>query len=392
MNFLDLKTNFLDPENMDTEIVERKGLGHPDTLADALAELISMEYSKYCIDNFGYVLHHNVDKFYIGAGFFKSGFGFVEKIKPVQVFINGRMSDSFGGHQINVDVLQRKTILSYLQAVLPNLASTDVVINSNVTQNSQIPYWFQPRGIEDLPEYSKLTANDNAVCVASYPLTTCEDLVYSLEEYFWNKEEFFPSPRFKCFGQDIKVMAYRNGNAVNIGVRVPVISTFAPDKNAYNDIVAQAQKDLSLFANELVGDKYRINLEVNANKPYMLGIGSCIECGEEGVVGRGNSSSGLISMFRPHSTEAPSGKNPKYHTGRVMNYLVTILSKAIYDELGVKNSVIAMTKNGSTLIPPYLLSISTGITVDKKDIERLVTKNILEIDYVAGLLRDKQVR
>ena len=34
---------------------------------------------------------------------------------------------------------------------------------------------------------------------------------------------------------------------------------------------------------------------------YTLCIGTCAECGEEGIVGRGNDGQGLISAFRPHN-------------------------------------------------------------------------------------------
>ena len=48
--------------NENFEIVERKGIGHPDTLSDALAERLSNAYSKYTLKHFGAVLHHNFDK------------------------------------------------------------------------------------------------------------------------------------------------------------------------------------------------------------------------------------------------------------------------------------------------------------------------------------------
>jgi S-adenosylmethionine synthetase len=44
------------------EIVERKGLGHPDTICDALAETLSRNLCREHRDRFGTVLHHNVDK------------------------------------------------------------------------------------------------------------------------------------------------------------------------------------------------------------------------------------------------------------------------------------------------------------------------------------------
>jgi hypothetical protein len=51
----------------DIAIVERKGWGHPDTLADHLAERLSRAYSRYTLERFGAVLHHNHWKTY-GSG------------------------------------------------------------------------------------------------------------------------------------------------------------------------------------------------------------------------------------------------------------------------------------------------------------------------------------
>ena len=56
------------PAEDEVEVVERKGLGHPDTICDALAEALSqslcLEYRK----RFGTILHHNVDRRCCAAG------------------------------------------------------------------------------------------------------------------------------------------------------------------------------------------------------------------------------------------------------------------------------------------------------------------------------------
>ena len=67
---LKIVKDYKDPEDRNIEIVERKGIGHPDTLADKIAEECSRIYSLYCMEHFGCILHHNVDKVYIGGGLF----------------------------------------------------------------------------------------------------------------------------------------------------------------------------------------------------------------------------------------------------------------------------------------------------------------------------------
>ncbi len=51
-----------------TEFVERKGIGHPDSICDGIAEAISRELSRHYLDEFGRILHHNTDKVQLVAG------------------------------------------------------------------------------------------------------------------------------------------------------------------------------------------------------------------------------------------------------------------------------------------------------------------------------------
>lgn len=51
--------------NNNYETIERKGLGHPDTISDMLAAKVSQAYSKYTLDHFGVILHHQIDKLHL---------------------------------------------------------------------------------------------------------------------------------------------------------------------------------------------------------------------------------------------------------------------------------------------------------------------------------------
>ena len=82
------------------EIVERKGLGHPGTLADALAERMSVAYSQYCREQFGVVLHHNLNKVYLRGGHCTIGLGTFEMTAPVTLVIGSRVSTTYAGKQI----------------------------------------------------------------------------------------------------------------------------------------------------------------------------------------------------------------------------------------------------------------------------------------------------
>lgn len=52
---IDITYTLRTPDKEDFEVVERKGLGHPDTLADGIAEIVEIEYAKYCLNMFGYI-------------------------------------------------------------------------------------------------------------------------------------------------------------------------------------------------------------------------------------------------------------------------------------------------------------------------------------------------
>ena len=52
----------------DVEIVERKGLGHPDTICDLVMERISQALSQAYVKYYGRILHHNCDKGLLVAG------------------------------------------------------------------------------------------------------------------------------------------------------------------------------------------------------------------------------------------------------------------------------------------------------------------------------------
>lgn len=398
MEFLRLDDNWDNPEVRELEIVERKGLGHPDTLADALAERISTAYSRYCLERFGAVLHHNVDKLYIGGGLFKSDFGCSQMIEPVKVVVNGRMSNRMGNEPIDLAGIQEGVISEYLGQILPHLdASSEVTVSTNSTQHTKRPYWFSPRDRRDLPELDNLRASDTSVYVAHAPFTLCEELAFQLEQYFWLDEGTNRHPRFNDVGQDIKSMVLRTGREIDITLCVPLISSLTSSYKDYCDRLRQIEHELGLCAAELVGDrsfgvKVRINPTDGGYRVYLLGTGSCIECGEEGLVGRGNTNNGVISVSRLHSMESPYGKNPMYHTGRVLGYLTTLLAGKIHAELGVGCTILAMSKNSQSLIPPAVLSISLEKAVDEAAVGALVIQYFLEADYLAGILSTQMAR
>ncbi|MFD6149352.1 methionine adenosyltransferase [Streptomyces sp. NPDC060243] len=118
-----------------TTIVERKGLGHPDTLADHLAERLSRAYSRYTVQHFGAVLHHNFDKLALLGGASEVRYGAGQMTSPVRVLVNGRAAPLCGGEPIPVEDIVEAEVRAFFAERLPEVsAHLDIVFN--ITSNS----------------------------------------------------------------------------------------------------------------------------------------------------------------------------------------------------------------------------------------------------------------
>jgi len=393
-----VEKDYQDPEGRSIEIVERKGIGHPDTLADKLAEELSRVYSIYCLKNFNCILHHNIDKLYIGGGLFVMKKNKITKINPIRVELNGRVSNTMNGKKIDLEKLFVPVIKEYLSTVIPRLnPETDLNIIINCTQYSKREFWYTPRNINDVPDSGKLFAADTALCVNHSTKTFCERLTFELEQSFWNyNEKGYASPKFSKIGQDIKVMVSRIHNDIVATVCMPVYKDVYSTHEEYNNIIKFHEARLTKIANHMNFDKkYNINIEINrlpdgAYRNYSLVVGSCIECGEEGIVGRGNNSQGLISSFREHTVEAPCGKNPRYHTGRIVNFLANNATSRIFEELGVKCTLYSLTRNRGSIIRPFLFYLSVDDLTKKEECIRIIKEEFDEKKF-KGILNVRKL-
>ena len=290
--------NYNDPEKRRVEVVERKGVGHPDTLADALAEECSRVYSKKCLEQFGFVLHHNIDKVYVGAGLFENTIGSYEKKYPIKVRLNGRVSNSYAGINIDLDTLFKNVIKEYLGCVMPHLdVENDVDININCTQFSKLDNWYAPKSVVDLPEEKQLLANDTSSVTAFYPFSICEKLALELEKSFWSpNEKLYPIPKYSEVGQDIKVMVSRVDSKITVFISMPVICTAIKNEDEYYKITKKHRERTQKLADQICAlSSYTVEVLVNhtvddelkkSGHLYLLAKGTCAECGEEGTVGR----------------------------------------------------------------------------------------------------------
>jgi len=381
------------------EIVERKGIGHPDTLADGVAEAVSIEYSRYCLKKFGAVLHHHFDKTVIMGGQAKIDFGVGEMIKPFRLIINGRVSSVFSDKKINYQKIQEKAAKEYLKRTLPHLdVNKYLEIRSFSTSYSKSPVWYRPRNLDDLPEFKTPFVNDSSAIVSFWPLSSTEKLVLEMEKYFYDENK---KPKFNYIGHDIKILAIRSFRNINLTMCVPFISSNTPNRSFYLERLNFIQSELKMVAQTILGDKFKININLNTQDFSLLGkskersgyyfsaSGSALDYGEEGVVGRGNRARGVRSCLRPNSTDAIHGKNPSFHVGKVYTYFGDQISKAIAKEMKCECTVILATQNKRPTNSPQKIIINISEKRDEKKIKEIVEKELSKTDWIERIIGDK---
>ncbi|SDM82976.1 methionine adenosyltransferase [Allokutzneria albata] len=350
------------------EFIEKKGRGHPDSLADALAEIISYCYANYCLENFGAVLHHYVDKLTLLGGEARATPGSYAQVRKFRVVLNGRFSRSFSGQEIPVLEIAREAVRDYLPLTLPLVEDShwEIVDNTNPSAGSSAKgwHWWAPRGLEDLPDLTLRRANDTSLSIASAPRTPLEMAVLAAEQ-----ELFEGLCLAKEIGSDVKILASRRGRRLEVTACVPVLASAIGSREDYDAIKARVQHVLDeIFRKVPNVDEFALYLntrdDVAAGDLYLLGLGTALEHGDEGVVGRGNRSNGLISTEFPMSLDAPWGKNPVYFSGRVYDGCARAVSEELWSQLGMPNSVYLASQNGRPLADPWQAVVRAPIADD----------------------------
>ncbi len=382
MQHFSLGTNACPMESHVLEVVERKGVGHPDTLADGIAEAISLTYSRYCQERFGVILHHNVDKSAIFGGLAEMGFGKAVMQKAHRLILGGRMSCEFADTPIDFNEIQEQAARQFLNEALPNLdTSRWLEVQSLTTSSSRSSNWFRPKSRADVPDADAPWANDTSACAGYWPLSSTEKMALALEGHFYNREG---QSRFDYIGRDIKVMAVRNASTIMITMCVPFLAEHTPNEKFYLERLYQIRQGLLQCAKEVAADRYQVELYINtqdqrsndARGHYLLATGSALDHGEEGMVGRGNRSRGIISSIRPYSMEAIAGKNPVYHVGKVYGYIVDVLAQQIAQQFECECHVMVVTRNGDPLFNPDQLAVQTTHSLDAQEVKRIIEQEL----------------
>jgi S-adenosylmethionine synthetase len=319
-------------EKQQIEIVERKGVGHPDSMCDAIMDQVSVGLSKAYLDKFGTILHHNADKSLLVAGNVECRFGGGVVNDPMLLIFGDRATFEVDGVSIPVEEIAIQTAKDWLRE---NLRFVD----PDVHMRYQVELKPGSQGLTDIfkREQCIMGANDTSAAVGYAPMTRTENMVLDMERYV-NSGDF--KKRFPEAGEDVKVMGFRNGANLDLTVAMAFVDRFVDSEKDYMRKKADIQADLREWANAK-GAFEKVNVYVNTldvegrgvDGVYLTVLGTCADGADSGQVGRGNKVNGVISLNRPIGTEAAAGKNPVSHVGKIYNALSHQIARSVCEQV-----------------------------------------------------------
>lgn len=314
-------------EKQQIELVERKGIGHPDSISDGLAEAVSRSLCKEYIEKCGVVLHHNTDETQIVAGRSHPKFGGGEILQPIYILLVGRATKEFEGVELATESVALKAARDYLRNTVVNLdQERDVILDCKLgTGSSDLRDVFRRDRVP--------VANDTSFGVGHAPFSELENIVYNAERQLITDLK----PKIPGIGEDIKVMGLRDGDDITLTTCCGMAGRHVDDLDHYINI----KEEMKTYLEDVSSRYTERNVEVQINTAddlktgsvFLTVTGTSAEMGDDGSVGRGNRCNGLITPNRPMSMEATSGKNPINHIGKIYNLLSTQMAKDIVKEV-----------------------------------------------------------
>ena len=379
-------------DDTNVELVERKGKGHPDTMADALSEAFSRALSNQYLKQCGTILHHNVDKLLIAAGRSRPAFGGGEIIMPFDIYLAGRASMSANDMDIPVEDIARQTVMDWLAASFHAL---------DPVQSANVRCLVRPGASELVELFGRQTmpaANDTSIGAAFAPLSPTEKLVLAAERYLTSQAS---TTQHRERGEDVKVMAMRNGSEVRLTIACAMIGKYLDTPEDYAEAKRSLAADVLALPEAAAAGDVAINVnaadDLARGSVYLTVTGTSAEAGDDGQTGRGNRVNGLITPLKPTSMEAIAGKNPVNHVGKLYNVIAQRICDTIIEQLGEVTRVhcALLSEIGQPIDRPARILVRVmpvaGCSVEKlrAPVERIVDRHLqqitdLTLEFAAG--------
>jgi S-adenosylmethionine synthetase len=314
-------------EDQTIELVERKGLGHPDSIADGVSEAVSRALCRLYLDEYGRILHHNTDETQVVGGASEPKFGGGEVTKPIYVLLVGRATTEVNKEKLPIHDTAIEAAKKYVQSICRNIdIEHDIEFDSKIGSGS-----IDLRGVF---EQKRVLSNDTSFGVGFAPLSDTERLVLESERFLTLKLK----KKVAALGEDVKVMGYRSGDKIHLTVAAALVDRAVKDGKEYQSVCDEIRDQLADQATKLTHREVEIDVNTGDDpelgRYYLTVTGCSMEAGDDGSVGRGNRANGLITPCRPMSLEASAGKNPVNHVGKIYNLLGNLIAGDIVKETG----------------------------------------------------------
>jgi S-adenosylmethionine synthetase len=369
-------------EDQNVEIVERKGVGHPDSICDGVAETVSQALAQTYLDRVGKVLHFNTDETQLVAGSAAPAFGGGEMLEPIYLLIVGRATKRYEDQRIPAETIALDAAREYLDTTFPELdVGSDIIVDVRLGEGSgDLQEVFGEDGAVPM-------ANDTSYGVGHAPLSETEQIVYNTER----KLDTEYGEEHPEIGQDIKVMGKREGDHIDVTVAVAMIDGYVDSMSEYREAVEGVREYVTDLAQSYTDRDVTVHVntadDYDDGSIYLTTTGTSAEQGDDGSVGRGNRANGLITPNRPMSMEATSGKNPVNHIGKIYNLLSTEVAQSVADEVdGIRQlQVRLLSQIGQPIDQPHVADAEVvtvdGVTVAdiESDIEAAIDEELADV-------------
>ena len=342
-------------EKQRNELVERKCLGHPDSMADGIAESISHALCKTYLDEFGVVLHHNTDQGEVVAGESSPKFGGGRMIRPIFILIDGRATKQFNGVTIPTDAVAVEAATTYLHKILPDLKpNRDLMIDCRLgTGSTDLRDVFRPS------QGKVPRSNDTSFGVGHAPFSDVENIIRNSADFIDTKLR----KKYPAIGQDIKIMGLRDNDTITLTIACAIVDRHCRDIREYQEYMGILKEEITAVAKKNTKRKVVVHVntadDIKKKSVFLTVTGTSAEMGDDGSVGRGNRCNGLITPNRPMSMEATSGKNPINHIGKIYNLLSTQVAQECVKKVdGIEEMYVRLLSQiGKPIDQPLVASI-----------------------------------
>ena len=364
------------------EIVERKGIGHPDTICDLVMNQISVDLSKLYLKETGMIQHHNMDKALLVAGQSENNFGGGKIIKPIKMILGDRATFDVDGRELPIGDFAINSAKEWFEKNLRFVHNEHVEYQVEIGVTSK-----EIRTIFENP--SSFASNDTSVLVGYAPFTETESIVLNTEQHI-NSKQFKGS--FPESGEDVKVMGFRDMSHVDLTIATAFVDRFISSENQYFQKKEEMLQEIDEFLKKNYDMKItaKMNCLDSKNKGldglYLTVLGISADGADSGQVGRGNMASRVISPSRPAGSEATAGKNPVSHIGKIYNALSFKIANEIHAKVSGLDEVCVWMYNviGSPVNEPRAVIVQPTITgqlqnAEKNQINEIVEKNLQNI-------------